>query len=755
MSESNEIYKNGYSVSAIVELYVSGKTLKEVSKITGVSHKTIKKMVVNSGNVLRKTTYSLEEKIAIMENNGINSMWMIENYKNFKLSKNKLSVLINDRTKQQITNRRNLEPILAHYGIFDTDFTERLYGEGLTAVEVVELYKSGKTIYQIQLEHGVSHTITTRCLREAGVKARTKKKVVDVINSLSLEGISSEVIYQKYVIDNLTTREVLEWLEINSNEKITPKTLSNIISVLNIDKKHDRKEINKRKKIEEQKLRRNSKKAVTLQDLVVILKNNSIDDSLVQQKYSELDAKGFNKWLSKVSEKKVPHSVYLEFVRTRNIKRFAKNSLVKREDKRSQIMLSEWDYEKNKHEDIRCISVFSKSKFWWRCVRGHSWSASMANRYGLLADCHVCTGRKVIPGYNDLASYSLPILNEWDYEINTHVAPTEVSISSSKKVWWKCKENHRWQAQISNRTKSNNPTGCPECAGKNVSQKEIEMATYIENILPKGCQIIRNSREIIPPKEIDLYIPQKKIAVEFNGLYWHSEQFEKDKNYHYNKWKKCQEQGIQLITVWEDDWRDKRDVVKKILAHKLGVSQSKKIGARKTYVDSSVPFREVSEVLNKSHIQGETAGSHYLGLRTKENDELVAVMVLRSSSTDMDTFELLRYGTVQSVQGGFTKLVDFVHKELNAKRIFTFSDNEISDGGLYSKHGFVKIKELNPDYKYIHQSTRKHKFLFRKSRFKANSNLVYEKGLTERELATLNGLYRVYDSGKVKWELTF
>lgn len=310
MSESNEIYKNGYSVSAIVNLYVSGKTLKEVSKITGVSHKTIKKMIVNSGNRLRKTTYSLEEKIAIMENNGINSMWMIENYKNFKLSKNKLSVLINDRTKQQITNRRNLEPILAHYGIFDTDFTERLYGEGLRAVEVVELYKSGKTIYQIQLEHGVSHTITTRCLREAGVKARTKKKVVDVINSLSLEGISSEVIYQKYVIDNLTTREVLEWLEINSNEKITPKTLSNIISVLNIDKKQDRKEINKRKKIEEQKLRRNSKKAVTLQDLVTILKNNSIDDSLVQQKYSELDAKGFNKWLSKVSEKKF-HIVFI------------------------------------------------------------------------------------------------------------------------------------------------------------------------------------------------------------------------------------------------------------------------------------------------------------------------------------------------------------------------------------------------------------------------------------------------------------
>lgn len=287
-----------------------------------------------------------------------------------------------------------------------------------------------------------------------------------------------------------------------------------------------------------------------------------------------------------------------------------------------------------------------------------------------------------------------------------------------------------------------------------VSRLELSIKSYISTLIPEN-EFECSNRTILKPFELDFVFPSRNMAIEVNGLYWHSEKFGKDSNYHYEKWKKCKDQGLQLITIWEDDWRDNREVVEKVIAHKLGVSNVEKVGARKTYVDEKVSFNEASTLLNKNHIQGEAVGSHYVGLRKKENKDLVAIMVLQKASSDSKKFDLIRYGTDRIVVGGFTKLLNFAENELKAEEISTFSDNEISDGSLYSNHGFVKVKELKPDYKYIHRLTRKHKFLFRKERFKNNPNLKYQEGMTERELAELNGLYRIYDSGKIKWVKKF
>lgn len=132
-------------------------------------------------------------------------------------------------------------------------------------------------------------------------------------------------------------------------------------------------------------------------------------------------------------------------------------------------------------------------------------------------------------------------------------------------------------------------------------------------------------------------------------------------------------------------------------------------------------------------------------------------MVVKRSFKTVDSVdvEIVRYATSQSVQGGFTKLLKHVVKKFNANTVTIFSDNEISNGGLYERHGFEKVYELKPDYKYIVGGERKHKFLFRKKRFETDSEMIFEDGLTERELADLNGLYRVYDSGKMKWVKCF
>lgn len=105
-----------------------------------------------------------------------------------------------------------------------------------------------------------------------------------------------------------------------------------------------------------------------------------------------------------------------------------------------------------------------------------------------------------------------------------------------------------------------------------------------------------------------------------------------------------------------------------------------------------------------------------------------------------------------SVIGGFTKLLKHVEKTYSPESVITFSDNCVSDGGLYEKNGFVAVKELAPDYKYVVRGERVHKFRYRLKRFKNDGSLVFEEGRSERELAELNGLARIWDAGKTKWE---
>jgi len=261
--------------------------------------------------------------------------------------------------------------------------------------------------------------------------------------------------------------------------------------------------------------------------------------------------------------------------------------------------------------------------------------------------------------------------------------------------------------------------------------------------------IITNTRKLIPPFELDLYIPEKEIAIEFNGLYWHSEKAGTKRNYHYDKWKQCQEKGIQLITIWEDDWRTKKELVKQMLSHKIGFSQQEKIYARKTLI-KNVSKKEADDFLNNNHIQGSVDGSTRLGLYTKDTDELIAVMLFKKRNET--EAELVRYATSKIVIGGFTKLLKhFENTNTEIEKITTFADHTVSNGKLYENHGFTKDKILKPDYSYVVKNSRVHKFNYRLKRFRNDPELKWEEGLSERELAQLNNIYRIYDCGKTKY----
>lgn len=323
----------------------------------------------------------------------------------------------------------------------------------------------------------------------------------------------------------------------------------------------------------------------------------------------------------------------------------------------------------------------------------------------------------------------------------------EISYNSAKKVEWVCEKGHIWDCPVYQRV--NSESGCPLCKEHHYTSKgEKLLSSYVKSIY--NGEIIENTRNVIHPYEIDIYLPQKKIAIEYNGLYWHSDQSGKDKNYHYNKWKRCAAKGIQLITVWEDDWTYREEIVQKMIAHKIGMSKSRKVYARRTDL-IVVPKNQARDFCNQNHIQGYTPGSAYFGLIDRATDSLVAVSVWKKSGEDL---RLERYCTCENVVGGMGKLLKagilYTHKN-SLKRIVTFSDHEVSDGGLYDNLGFIADKELRPDYKYVIGDRRIHKFNYRLKRFKEDHGLNYKEGLTESQLARLNNLSRVYDAGKTRW----
>ncbi len=143
-------------------------------------------------------------------------------------------------------------------------------------------------------------------------------------------------------------------------------------------------------------------------------------------------------------------------------------------------LMTKWDYEKNSEIGLFPESITSCSgrKAWWKCNRGHSWTASIY-RITSGQGCPYCSNRKVLFGYNDLATVNPELVNEWDYVKNTQITPTNVTSGSHKKVWWLCKRGHSWIAEIKSRV---NGSGCPYCSGRRAIPNTNDLVTLFPQV---------------------------------------------------------------------------------------------------------------------------------------------------------------------------------------------------------------------------------------------------------------------------------
>ena len=394
---------------------------------------------------------------------------------------------------------------------------------------------------------------------------------------------------------------------------------------------------------------------------------------------------------------------------------------------------------------LTSLMANSRESRQWKCVSGHKTEQKIFAR--VKSGCPKCSHlvgsekRRIPASGKSLEELYPEIAGDWITEKNVGL-PINFKAASPNKKWWRCSEGHEWEARISDRVY--HLSGCPVCsASKQQSAGELELLKYLESL---GVNPTHSRKDILPfGYELDLYVSSLKIGIEFNGVYWHSEKF-KHSNYHHRKWLEARKLGIQLIQIWEDDWNNKPDLIKAMLAHKLGLSRLTKIYARKTKI-ISVKTKIAEAFLEQNHIQGFASGSYYLGLEFE--GELVSLMVLKQERKG--EFNLIRYATSALVVGGFTKLLSNAEKALPIKKIVTFSDNCVSDGSLYANNGFIADKELAADYMYVIKGQRKHKFGYRSKRFKNDPNLLWKDKLTEKELAELNSLPRIWDAGKTRW----
>ena len=292
---------------------------------------------------------------------------------------------------------------------------------------------------------------------------------------------------------------------------------------------------------------------------------------------------------------------------------------------------------------------------------------------------------------------------------------------------------------------------CPKCFPYFRSILESEVATFVSSLI----QCNTHDRILLkdyPNPELDIYIPSKKLAIEFNGLYWHSESQGKDKRYHLDKTLACNEQGVRLVHIFEDEWRDKQQIVKNRLKHLLGFTPYK-IFARKCEV-RNVPNALATKFLNKYHIQGAVNASVNLGLFYK--NRLVALMAFSKPRFNKKyDYELLRYCTIGNftIIGGADKLFAHFKRSYDFSKVVSYADRRWSDGNLYRKLNFVEESTSAPAYYYTTGEERFNRVKFQKHKL-ANILELFDPALSEFENMLANGYCRVWDCGNFVFVFT-
>jgi hypothetical protein len=353
----------------------------------------------------------------------------------------------------------------------------------------------------------------------------------------------------------------------------------------------------------------------------------------------------------------------------------------------------------------------------------------LTRQYG----CNVCSGKKrlTLEKIRSLTEYIIP---EQEYKNNkTHIEAS-------------CVIHGNWLVRPDNLI--HGETRCPTCAGS-LSKVEEELRDFIISELDSNA--IFNNKEIIKPRELDILSIKNNVAIEMNGLYYHSEEQGKDKKYHLNKTKMSLDKGIRLFHIFEDEWRNKKEIWKSILRYNFKKIPNK-IYARKCKIKLVDNYKTV-EFLNRNHLQGYSNSSVSIGLY--DNDDLVSILTFGKSRFDKNIeWEIIRYANKLNITvvGGFQKLFSHFKKTYTPKSIVSYADKRYSIGNVYKTIGMKEIKNDAVNYYYFNKSEgiRYSRHQFQKHKLK-DKLPIYDENLSEINNMRMNKFNRIYDCGNYKF----
>lgn len=281
---------------------------------------------------------------------------------------------------------------------------------------------------------------------------------------------------------------------------------------------------------------------------------------------------------------------------------------------------------------------------------------------------------------------------------------------------------------------------CIKCVESGTSLKEKEVFEFISTTLKK--EAVLGDRKVIKPKELDIYIPEYNLGIEFDGLFWHNN-IHVDKYYHYNKTTLAKEKKVSLIHIFEDEWDNKQEIVKSIIKSRLNLYD--KIIYARNCILKEISKEEEKFFLNNNHIQGYVPSKICLGLYYE--NELISLMTFGKSRFNKNyKWELLRFVNKinYKVIGGASKLF----KKADLNNIISYCDLRYFSGNLYEKLGFSFFGQTQPNYYYVKNKIRYSRLKFQKHKLK-NILENFNSSVTEEENMYNNGYTRIYDCGNL------
>lgn len=283
-----------------------------------------------------------------------------------------------------------------------------------------------------------------------------------------------------------------------------------------------------------------------------------------------------------------------------------------------------------------------------------------------------------------------------------------------------------------------------ELCNPHVSSGHLEICKFLDSL---SVEYRTNDRTQIKPLELDIFVPSKSLAIEYNGLYWHSE-INKSAIYHDNKTKQCHDANLKLFHIFDDEWKEKKEIVQSMIKHRLGIFD-RSIGARKCQL-VTLDNKQRIEFFENNHVDDDTSAGYTLALI--HNDEVVAALSIRKAfhKKYVEYLEVARFCTKTNtnVPGALSRLTKHAvqyAKHMGYKKLITYVDTRLGFGLAYEKAGFQLINKTAPRFWWTDMTYR-----FNRFKFRADSKA----GLTEAQVAADAGVVKIWGCKNLVFELS-